>query len=276
MIDIHSHILPGLDDGAKNIDDTLGIVRQLQGAGFETLLATPHVLEGTDFISPEDILQATERVRQAVTEAGIPVNILPGAENYIFPEMAKWARAGKLLTLGNTGKYLLVELPMMDIPRYTDQVFFELQVEGLTPVLAHPERYLGLCQDPERLIEWVNKGILLQLDFRSLRGRYGPQAKQLAERMLSSDLIHFVGSDAHRVSHSDSSDWEVLQGLRGIIGEERFREVTDTNPQCILTGKDVPSAGEYRLSEPVLKTGKRGFMEWFRGLSGINNKNIGS
>ncbi|HUX47140.1 MAG TPA: CpsB/CapC family capsule biosynthesis tyrosine phosphatase, partial [Desulfosporosinus sp.] len=218
MIDIHSHILPGLDHGSKNMEETLGIVRQLHEAGFKTLIATPHVLEGADFLHPKEILTSTERVRQAVTEAGIPVEILPGAENYIFPDIAKWVRAGKLLTLGNTGKYILVEFPLLEIPRYTDQVFFELQVLGITPVLAHPERYRGLFQEPERLLDWVKRGILFQLDLRSFSVRFGPQPKQLAETMLSSDLIHFVGSDAHRVSRSESIDREALQYIRQNLG----------------------------------------------------------
>lgn len=264
MIDIHSHILPGLDHGSESLEDTLGIVHQLRAAGFETILATPHVLEGTNFLHPEEILTATERVRQALAEAGIAVEILPGAENYIFPDMAKWVRAGKLLTLGNTGKYILVELPMSEIPHYTEHVLFELQVEGLIPILAHPERYGELFREPERLIDWANKGILFQLDLRSLGGRYGPQPKQLAERMLSSDLIHFVGSDAHRVSSSESVDREALQYIRQTLGEERFRDVTVTNPQRILEGKAVPGGRDYLLKEPDLKQGKRRFWDWFK------------
>ena len=120
MIDLHSHILPGLDDGSKNIEETLGMVRQLHEAGFKTLIATPHVLEGRDFLTPAEILATTEQVRKRIAEAGIPVEILPGAENYIFPDLAKYARDGKLVTLGNTGKYLLVEFPMLEIPHYTD------------------------------------------------------------------------------------------------------------------------------------------------------------
>jgi protein-tyrosine phosphatase len=264
MIDIHSHILPGLDDGSQSIEETLGIVGQLFEAGFETIFATPHVMEGTDALQPEEILTATEHVRRAVTEAGIPVEILPGAENYIFPDMAKWVREGSLLTLGNTGKYILVELPMMEIPHYTDQVFFELQVEGLTPVLAHPERYRGLFQKPERLVEWANRGILFQIDLRSLSGRYGPQPKELAEIMLSSSLIHFVGSDAHRVSRSKTHLHESLQTVRQLVGEERFQEVTVINPQCILDKGIVSSPGEYLLKEQKIKKKKRSFWKLFK------------
>ncbi|WP_407306883.1 tyrosine-protein phosphatase [Desulfosporosinus sp. SB140] len=264
MIDIHCHILPGLDDGSKTLEETLGIVRQLQVAGLETLIATPHVIEGTDFLRAEEILTAVEQVRQAIAEAGIPVKIFPGAENYIFPDMAKWVRAGKLLTLANTGNYILVELPMLEIPHYVDQVFFELQVEGLTPVLAHPERYRELFHEPERLVEWANKGILFQLDLRSLSGRYGPQSKRLAETMLNSHLIHFLGSDAHRVSQNESVDREALQRVRQLLDEETFEEVAVKNPQRILEREIIMTNGDYELKIIENIKGKRRFWDLFR------------
>jgi len=264
MIDIHSHILPGLDDGSKNMEETLGMVRQLYEAGFRTLIATPHVLEGRDFLSSSEILATTERVRECVAKAGIPIEILPGAENYIFPEMAKWAREGKLVTLGNTGKYLLVEFPMLEIPHYTDQVFFELQVLGITPVLAHPERNKGLSDEPERLVDWAKKGILFQLDLRSLSGHYGPQSKRLAELMLHSDLIHFVGSDAHRVSRSEQTYLEALQSVEDIVGETRYQELTRLNSLTILEGDAIQNDREYLLKEPVGKKRKTRFWNMFR------------
>jgi protein-tyrosine phosphatase len=264
MIDIHSHILPGLDDGAKSVEETLKMVSQLQEAGFNTLLATPHVIEGKDFLSPEEILAATEQVRERVSEAGISVEILPGAENYIFPETAKWAREGRLLTLGNTGKYLLVELPMLQIPQYTDRVFFELQINGMTPVLAHPERYRGLVEEPERLIDWANKGILFQVDLRSLSGNYGPEARGLAEIMLHSNLIHFIGSDAHHVSRRESTYAEAHQMVKEIVGEIRFQEVTLTNPQAILEGKAIQGDRNYVLNKSYVKRKKSRFWSFFR------------
>jgi len=263
MIDIHSHILPGLDDGAKHITQTLQIVRQLHDSGFKTLIATPHVLEGRNTLSVAEILTVTEEVREQAREAGIPIEILPGAENYIFPEMAKWARAGKLLTLGNTGKYLLVEFPMLEIPHYTDQVFFELQVGGLIPVLAHPERYRGVFEEPERLIDWANKGVLFQLDLRSLSGHYGPRPKLMAERMLRSDLIHLVGSDAHRVSRSEGTYSEVLRSVEELVGESRFEELTLINPRSMLEGKPLLRERDYGL-KPQVKKNKRGFWNLFR------------
>ncbi|WP_243454325.1 tyrosine-protein phosphatase [Desulfosporosinus fructosivorans] len=261
---MHSHILPGLDDGAKDMAETLEMVRQLQESGFKTIFATPHVLEGRDYLHPAEILTVTEQVRQRVAEAGIKIEILPGAENYIFPDMAKWFSAGKLLTLGNTGKYLLVELPMREIPHYTDQVFFELQVKGLTPILAHPERNLGLNDEPKRLLEWAKRGILFQMNVRSLSGYYGPRPKMLAELMLSNGLIHLIGSDAHRVSRSESIYTEALQGVKEISGEGRFQDMTLWNPQTILEGKPLQGGRDYALDEPILKKKKRGFRDLFR------------
>lgn len=264
MIDIHSHILPGLDDGAKNMTETLHMVRQLHEAGFKTLIATPHVLEGKDFLSVAEILAVTEQVRERVTEAGIPVEILPGAENYIFPDMAKWARDGKLVTLGNTGKYILVEFPMLEIPHYTDQVFFELQVLGITPVLAHPERNKGLSDQPERILDWAKKGILFQLNLRSLSGHYGPQARQLAEIILSSDLIHVIGSDAHHVSRSELTYLEGLQSIKEIVGEERYQELTRLNPQTILEGNPLQGDRDYFLKGSSNKKRESRFWNLFR------------
>ncbi|EHQ91872.1 tyrosine-protein phosphatase [Desulfosporosinus youngiae] len=264
MIDIHSHILPDLDDGSKNIEDTLEIIGQLRGAGFKTLIATPHVLEGREYLSPEEILAAVDQVRKRVTEASIPIEILPGAENYIFPDMGKWAGGGKLLTLGNTGKYLLLELPMLEIPQYTEKVFFDLQVEGLIPVLAHPERNKGLIDQPELLLEWAKKGIFFQLNLRSLRGRYGPQAQELAEIMLSGNLVHFIGSDAHRPSQKESVYLETLKNLKEVAGEEKFQEVTLKNPQAILIGEELVAEKEYTLHRRVRNKRKNGLLGFLR------------
>lgn len=263
MIDIHNHILPGLDDGAKTIADSLGIVRQLVHSGFTTLMATPHVMEGSGFLSPEEILAAVEQLRKHVAEEEIPVEILPGAENYISPDLGKWAREGKLMTLGNTGKYLLLELPMLEIPQYTEQVFFDLQVQGLIPVLAHPERNKGLIDRPEYLAEWANKGVLFQMNLRSLSGRYGPQAQELAERMLRSCLIHFIGSDAHRPSREDTVYLKAMGSVKEMAGEERFREVTVKNPQAVLTGEGLTGERKYSMY-PLNRKKKRRFWGLFR------------
>ncbi|HWQ88595.1 MAG TPA: CpsB/CapC family capsule biosynthesis tyrosine phosphatase [Desulfitobacteriaceae bacterium] len=273
MIDLHSHILPGLDDGAGAMGETLGMVCQLQAAGFQTLMATPHVLEGRGFLSPEQILAATEEVRREIAAAGIKVNILPGAENYIFPALAKAARAGQLLTLGNTGKYLLLELPLLEIPRYTEQVFFDLQAEGITPVLAHPERYRALAAKPEHLLAWSRQGVLFQVDLLSLNGRYGLRAMRLAEIMLRSGLAHFLGSDAHRVAGTEPGYREALAQARSIVGEEKFQELTAGNAAALLAGKLRQNGEESFLAELPIR--KKWYQNLWRRLAGRENNLTG-
>jgi protein-tyrosine phosphatase len=254
MIDIHSHILPGLDDGAKNMEETLLIISQLHKAGFHTIIATPHVMEGKEYISPSDILEAVAEVQKQVSEAGIPVKILPGAENHIFPDMGKWASEGKLLTIGNMGKYILIELPMTDIPHYTEQVIFELQIYGFTPVLAHPERYLALLGKPELILEWARKGVIFQLNLRSINGRYGPQCQKIAELMLKNNLVHFIGSDAHTVTASNSAYEAACKRLKEFVNEDTYQGLIGANAYDLLNGQYEPPARDYVLEGfPVKK-----------------------
>lgn len=254
MIDIHCHLLPGLDDGAKTIEEALGIATQLYEAGFKTVIATPHVMEGRDYLTPERILEATDYLNEVLRVQGIPMTVLLGSENYIFPDMARWLTEGKLLTLGNKEKYVLVELPMSEIPHYTDQVFFELQVAGVTPVLAHPERNKRLVEEPERIITWAERGVLFQVDLRSLSGRYGPEAKELGLLMLESQLIHLIGSDAHRVAQSSDAYHLELELLRERASHEYFEAITGHNPQRIIDGGSIETVMD---QDYTLFTGKK-------------------
>lgn len=266
MIDLHSHILPGLDDGAAAMGETLGMVSELKAAGFHTLIATPHVMEGKGFLSPKQILAATEEVCREVAAAGMAVSILPGAENYIFPALARAVREGQLITLGNSGKYLLLELPLLEIPRYTEQVFFDLQAEGITPILAHPERYRALAAKPEHLLAWARQGVLFQLDLLSLNGRYGTRARHLAEIMLRSGLAHFLGSDAHGVAGMQPVYREALAKARAIAGEEKYQKLTTGNAAELLAGTLRQEGGEYILTE--LPGRKKWYQNLWRRLTG--------
>jgi protein-tyrosine phosphatase len=206
-------------------------------------------MEGRDYLSPAKILAATEQVRQEVAEAGIPVEIVAGAENYIFPRMAEWAAEGKLLTLGNKGKHLLVELPLPEIPLYTDKVFFDLLTKGITPVLAHPERYRALAAKPECLLDWARQGVLFQVDLKSLQGQYGPRPRRLAQLILQNDLGHFLGSDAHGVAGDPLAYREAADKVWKIVGEEKFRQLAKGNAQALLAGNYQPGCRKYIFGE---------------------------
>lgn len=247
VIDLHCHLLPGLDDGAQNLEEGLGIARQLESAGFKAVVATPHVIEGRDFLRREMILEATQRFQNTLEQQGIKLQLIPGAECYIFPELAKWIAEGKVMTLGDQGKYILVELPMLEVPSYVEKVLFDLQVLGLTPILAHPERNKKLAEEPERLLEWVRRGLLLQLDLRSLDGKYGEKVCQFALVLLKSGMIHFIGSDGHRVSREMALE-NCLDALAQTLSQECYEDVTEGLPQRVLLGNPIELLRKYELS----------------------------
>ena len=236
MIDTHCHILPGLDDGAQTEQEASDMARQLVEAGFQVVIATPHIVEGDRVIHPKVIREKVHAINQLFRQENIPLKVLPGAENYIFPELAAWYREGKIITLADTQKYILVELPAMSIPHYTDQVLFELQLAGLTPVIAHPERNRELYHNPEKLVEWVNKGIQLQINLGSFIGRYGSGAHDLAKALLLSDMVHFIGTDMHHVSQHNSCLKSINYLLSEIQKHRLTAAATTENPTNILEG----------------------------------------
>lgn len=240
MIDVHTHILPGLDDGAQSWDDALAMARHLSKAGFTQVIATPHVLEGRRFIAPDIILDLVAQLNQRLQQAEISLLVLPGAENYIFPDLPRYAREGRLVTLGGSGKYLLLELPMLELPNYTDEIFFELQLAGVIPVLAHPERYPYVYDEPELITGWIRNGILCQLDLQSLSGRYGEEARQMARRLVKNDLIQLLGTDMHRIVRGPELYEKEYQTLYQLIGESALDILNNRNPGLLITGADIP------------------------------------
>lgn len=251
MIDVHCHLLPGLDDGAKDLHTSLILVRQLSKAGFQKVIATPHVLEGRQFLNPEIIREATVRLNFELKREGIPVEVLPGAENYIFPDLPQYLKEGKILTLADSHKYLLLELPMQKLPSYTEQVIFELQVQGVVPVLAHPERYSYLAEARELLVTWKNKGVLLQVNLRSFEGIFGPGPLELASWLLANGLVRMVGTDAHRASHCEDGYGKALQRFSRMVGPQYFERYLKTFPQAILEGEEMKTLDEEQLNTPI-------------------------
>lgn len=249
MIDLHCHIIPGVDDGAQAINESLQIAHQLYKAGFKTIFATPHVLEGRDYLTPQEILHGVDKVNSAIQEEGLDLQIIPGAECYIFPDLPRWVREDKIMTMGNKKKYILIELPMLEVPTYTEKVFFDLQVMGITPILAHPERNKELAAKPVRLVEWAKKGVLLQLDLRSIDGRYGEKVSQFAHLLSTSKLIHFIGSDAHRVARENTYQ-NSLQMVMHTVGREEYREITTVLPSKVLDGETLSIDRSYSMAQP--------------------------
>ena len=199
--DVHSHLIPGIDDGSTSVEDSLNIIRGLHSLGYSKLITTPHIMSDFYRNTPEIILAGLEDVRAAVAREGIPVELEAAAEYYCDYEFEKSIGEKKLLSFGD--KYVLVELSYLNPSDNFDSVTFKLQLEGYKPVLAHPERYPYWYQSFNKYEEFHDKGVLLQINLASITGHYGSVAKRISERLIENNMVDFLGTDTHKMSHVD-------------------------------------------------------------------------
>ena len=197
MIDLHSHILPGIDDGARSDAESLEILKMAVDQGIDTVVVTPHY-DHRYTNETSHILTQTERLQQLVLENGLKVQLLPGQEIRMYSELLVDYRLGKLLTLAHS-RYLLIEFPANDIPSCTEPLFYELEMMGIKPVIAHPERNLEFLQTPEKLYRLVQRGALTQLTAGSVLGLFGKQVQKFSYQLIDADLVHVLASDVHNM-----------------------------------------------------------------------------
>jgi protein-tyrosine phosphatase len=197
--DMHSHFIPGIDDGAKTLTDTLDMLRGMEAFGYKKVITTPHIMGDYYRNTPEIILGGLEHVREAAKEAGIQLELEAAAEYYFDFDLEQKLNSEKLLTFGKN--YLLFEVSYLNAPENLDGLIFKMQTQGYKPVLAHPERYPFWYNSFETYERLHDKGVLFQLNINSLTGYYSPATKKIAERMIDQNMIDFVGSDCHHMGH---------------------------------------------------------------------------
>lgn len=237
LLDIHCHILPGLDDGAKHMEQALAMAKIAVGQGVRGVVATPHFIDGTPSPSVQVVLDSVDRFRDALVDAGLALEVYPGMEVYLFPSLPEKVKAGAVLTLNNNGRYLLVELPLGEIPLYSEDVFFSLLLAGVTPVLAHPER--NVCLDAGILAQWVERGVMTQINSGSLMGLHGKMAKRAAEMYLMADLVHVVASDAHSTKKRAGILLPARRKVERFKGTVVAEALFVSNPLKIIRGEPV-------------------------------------
>lgn len=200
LVDMHSHLLPGIDDGAPEMADTLKMARIFVAMGYKKLVFTPHIMGDFYRNTPTIIKEKLSLVKAAFAENNISLETDAAAEYFIDEHfMQLLEEPEKLLTFGN--KYILFEMSFMSISPLWKQAVFELQSNGFKPVLAHPERYIFLQESQSLLQEFVDRGIILQININSLSGYYSKPAQKMAEKLIDNNLVHFVGSDCHHLGH---------------------------------------------------------------------------
>lgn len=228
MLDMHSHILPGVDDGVPEIEQSIKIISRGLVEGIETFVLTPHIREGYDKERIDNYKVVFEALKKELVARGIEANLLLGAENAITPDITSRLRDGTALSIAE--KYVLVELPYYQLPNYTDSVFFNLMVDKYIPVIAHPERYMYLAGNLDKVREWADRGVKLQVNSASIGGKYGWKPKRLAKKLVKNGLIHFVGSDAHSPDDKYYHFTEALAFIEKAAGKDKLVELMEALP----------------------------------------------
>ena len=236
MIDIHSHILAGIDDGAEALDDGLAIVRELASQGVTEIIATPHYIDETIYVSSKQKNQRLlTQLKKAVEAEKIDVKLYLGNEIYICNRINDLVESGQIATM-NGSEYLLVELPMTEkFPSYED-ILHDLVLKGYKVILAHPERYTITQDDFSILEQLVELGVLLQCNTGSFIRQYGKHAEKLAVKLAKNRMIFALGSDIHHTRKRNEIELAIKK-LRKYYSEDDLEQILDKNPRKIINGR---------------------------------------
>ncbi|WP_242693131.1 tyrosine-protein phosphatase [Sabulibacter ruber] len=214
---MHSHLLPGLDDGAATLEDSIQLLEALQGLGFKKLCMTPHIMGDFYKNTPEGIRSKLQQLQKEATSRGIEVELSCAAEYYLDEWfMSKIEKGEELLSFGGDRKFLLIETSYMNEPAHLRQAIFAVQAAGYTPVLAHPERYTYFYGKFDSLMSLRETGILFQINTNSLAGYYSKPAKEVARKLISQKAVEFLGTDTHSMKH--------VKVLERVVNEPLFQE----------------------------------------------------
>ena len=240
-IDLHSHILPGFDDGASSDEEFLQIARAAVEGGTSLMAATPHYDIDSPAFEPGEAAAAVERCNALLQAQGISLDLVPGVEVRINAGLFDLANAPgglETLSLAAKGKYMLVDLPLMDMPTATPDIFFRIQLDGVTPILAHPERNRYLVEHPASVRDMVEHGVELQVDSGSLDGIFGKSARRAARLLLKEGAARLVASDAHEPRGRGPDLSGAARALERLLGEEAPRMIMEFNPGRVLDGQN--------------------------------------
>jgi protein-tyrosine phosphatase len=199
-VDLHSHLLPELDDGVKSFDESIEILQHFSRLGYRKIITTPHVMSDAYRNTPAMIFEKRDRLQALLREKKIDIVFEAAAEYYLDEELMQMLESNqKLLTIGNN--YLLFETNFLTEPLNLKDFIFLASTKGYKPILAHPERYLYLQQSFAKAEDLLNRGVLFQVNISSLSGYYSKPAQQTAEKLIDKGWVHWLGSDCHHLQH---------------------------------------------------------------------------
>lgn len=241
MIDLHCHILPGLDDGARSLEEAIAMARIAQADGITKVVATPHFFRGFANEDNGDLIQSKQNeLCQALADQKIQLEVFRGAEVHIAHNLFEEIRRRKDELVLNHSSYLFLEFPSDHVYPAVKNLFFDIMNEGLIPIIAHPERNSVFIQNPVILYELIQMGGLAQANRGSFSGLYGSRTQEAASRFLSLNLIHFIATDGHNAHAGAPVLREAFERAASILGEASAKMLVEGNPGAVLEDRDLP------------------------------------
>lgn len=245
MIDLHCHILHGLDDGAGTPAESIQMARTFEQTGYRMVAATPHMIPGTAWMpSINRINRRIVELNHTIKEKGLELEIVSGMEIALDPQIPDLLDEDRLLTLGNSS-CLLIEPSFQQLPPGWEQVIFSILAKGYSVLLAHPERCLQLAADLNLIERLIEAGVYLQLNWGSFLGQYGREVKRTARQMASNGWIHCLATDSHHPGgHTPERIGSAAAALQMLIGQENLQQITTDNPLRVLNDEPPRSIDE--------------------------------
>ena len=239
MIDFHNHILPDVDDGSKSIEMTLDMLRSAESQGITEIVNTVHFqhpkMENKN-VDYDFIQDKVKMIQSILKDSDIKIKIHSASEVFYLPNLTN-ILDNPITTFGK-GKYMLIEFQTLLLPDSYKDEFFKLQLKGITPVIAHPERYLKVQNDLKILEEWINLGYIIQIDCGSVLGKFGKDAKIASHYIIKNNLCHLIGSDAHNNTKRNFCLLDAYQAINNLAGEDYIIYLKN-NSQAIIKGEKI-------------------------------------
>ena len=248
MIDFHSHIIPNVDDGSKSVEETFCMLEEAKNVGFTGVISTSHYIEKYYTSDVEERKTWISAISANLYKKNIDLKLYLGNEIYITENMLELLRTNKATTINGTN-YVLFEFPLNSKPLNMLDIIYDMLEYKLVPVLAHPERYTFVQQNPELIYDLIQKGVLMQSNYCSIIGQYGEKAQIIVRKMLENNMVHFLGSDVHKKDSIYPKIPEALKKIEEIIGNGKVEEITCINPELALNNKkiDIDEPGKIKL-----------------------------
>ena len=237
MIDIHSHLLFGVDDGSRTLEESVHVIKKLSEVGYTDIILTPHYINDSTYVSTrEENLDVLKRLKVGLIRNNVNVNLYLGNEIYIDSEIANLLKNNIISSLNDT-KYLLIELPMSGENEIYYDVFFDLINMGYKVILAHPERYISFQKDFNKVYELKELGVLLQSNVGSILGDYGRGAKKTIKRLLKENLITFMGTDIHHNKEEYTFVLKAKKKMGKYLTQKQINNIFENNAKVLLNDK---------------------------------------